>query len=83
MHHRTNGGWAFRTLNVMGESTRESLATLPVYVNFVEEFHGLFGRFQRAEEVPVCPSRFTQTAKVRAEGLGIDLYSPVDTHPHK
>lgn len=26
---------------------------------------------------------FTDTAKVRAEGLQIDLYSPVDTEPHK
>jgi hypothetical protein len=33
--------------------------------------------------VLVCPSGFSKAAKNRAEGLQIDLYSPVDTDPHK
>lgn len=31
----------------------------------------------------VCPKGFSQAAKERALGLQIDLYSPVDTDPHK
>lgn len=31
----------------------------------------------------VCPAGFTKNAKARAQQLQIDLYSPVDTDPHK
>ena len=33
--------------------------------------------------VIVCPAGFTKNAKARAQQLQIDLYSPVDTEPHK
>jgi len=55
----------------------------PVDVKGVEEFYGLLDDVGAQKGVLVCPRGFTQTAKVRAEGLQIDLYSPVDTDPHK
>ena len=57
--------------------------TRPVDVKGVEGFYGLLGDVGGQKGVLVCPSGFTQTAKARAEGLQIDLYSPVDTDPHK
>jgi hypothetical protein len=55
----------------------------PVDVKGVEEFCGLFDDVGAQKGVLVCPKGFTDTAKIRAEGLQIDLYSPVDTDPHK
>jgi Restriction endonuclease len=55
----------------------------PVDVKGVEEFYGLLDDVGAQKGVLVCPKGFTDTAKVRAEGLQIDLYSPVDTEPHK
>lgn len=56
---------------------------VPVDVKGVEEFNGLLDDVGAQKGVLVCPKGFTQTAKTRAEGLQIDLYSPVDTDPHK
>lgn len=55
----------------------------PVDVKGVEEFDGLLRDVGAQKEVLVCPTGFTETAKRRAEGLQIDLYSPVDTDVHK
>lgn len=55
----------------------------PVDVKGVEEFYGLLDDVGAQKGVLVCPSGFTSTAKRRAADLQIDLYSPVDTDPHK
>lgn len=55
----------------------------PVDVKGVEEFAGLLDDVGAQKGVLVCPSGFTPNAKIRAAGLQIDLYSPVDTDPHK
>jgi hypothetical protein len=55
----------------------------PVDVKGVEEFYGLLDDVGAQKGVLVCPKGFTETAKIRAEGYQIDLYSPVDTDPHK
>ena len=55
----------------------------PADVKSVEEFYGLLDDVGAQKGVLVCPAGFTGTAKIRAEGLQIDLYSPVDTDPHK
>ena len=55
----------------------------PIDVKGVEEFYGLLDDVGGQKGVLVCPSGFSHAAKVRAEGLQIDLYSPVDTEPHK
>jgi len=55
----------------------------PIDVKGVEEFSGLLDDVGAQKGVLVCPSGFTKTAKIRAEGLQIDLYSPFDTEPHK
>lgn len=52
-------------------------------VKGVEEFAGLLHDVGGQKGVLVCPKGFTKSAKTRAEGLQIDLYSPVDTDPHK
>lgn len=44
----------------------------------VEEFEGLLRDVGAQKGVLVCPKGFTDTAKKRAEGLQIDLYSPVE-----
>jgi hypothetical protein len=54
-----------------------------VDVKGVEEFAGLLDDVGGQKGVLVCPAGFSQMAKVRAAGLQIDLYSPVDTDPHK
>jgi hypothetical protein len=56
---------------------------VPVDVKGVEEFHGLQTDVGAHKGVLVCPRGFTKAAKTRAEKLQIDLYSPVDTDPHK
>jgi len=55
----------------------------PVDVKGVEEFSGLVQDVGANKGALVCPSGFTEAAKTRASGLQIDLYSPVDTDPHK
>jgi len=55
----------------------------PVDVKGVEEFAGLLDDVGAQKGVLVCPVGFTDSAKTRAAGLQIDLYSPVDTDPHK
>lgn len=56
---------------------------VPVDVKGVEEFQGLVDDVAAQKGVMVCPAGFTAAAKKRAQGLQIDLYSPVDTDPHK
>jgi hypothetical protein len=55
----------------------------PLDVKGVEEFYGLLDDVGAQKGVLVCPKGFTKVAKIRAEKLQIDLYSPVDTDPHK
>lgn len=55
----------------------------PVNIKGVEEFYGLLSDIGAQKGVLVCPRGFTEAAKTRAEGWQIDLYSPVDTDPHK
>lgn len=55
----------------------------PVDVKGVEEFHGLMKDVKAHKGALVCPKGFTRTAKTRARKLQIELYSPVDTDPHK
>jgi hypothetical protein len=55
----------------------------PVDVKGVEEFHGLLADVGAHKGALVCPRGFTAAAKTRAQGLQVDLYSPVDTDPHK
>ncbi len=55
----------------------------PVDVKGVEEFHGLIEDVGAHKGVLVCPKGFSEAAKTRAGDLQIDLYSPVDTEPHK
>jgi hypothetical protein len=55
----------------------------PVDVKGVEEFDGLLADVGAQKGVLVCPAGFTASAKTRADGLQIDLYSPVDTGLHK
>lgn len=56
---------------------------VPVDVKGVEEFNGLLDDVGGQKGVLVCPRGFTAAAKARAADLQIDLYSPVDTDPHK
>jgi len=55
----------------------------PVDVRGVEEFQGLLMDVGAHKGALVCPMGFTEAAKSRAVGLQVDLYSPVDTDPHK
>jgi hypothetical protein len=55
----------------------------PVDVKGVEEFAGLLHDVGGQKGVLVCPRGFTAAAKTRAADYQIDLYSPVDTEPHK
>lgn len=55
----------------------------PVDVKGVEEFHGLMADVGAHQGALVCPRGFSEAAKTRAEGLKIDLFSPIDTDPHK
>lgn len=55
----------------------------PVDVKGVEEFSGLLDDIGAQKGVLVCPAGFSDTAKTRATGLQIDLYSPFDTDLHK
>jgi hypothetical protein len=55
----------------------------PVNVTGVEAFHGLVDDVGANRGALVCPAGFSKSAKARALGYQIDLYSPVDTDPHK
>lgn len=55
----------------------------PVDVKGVEEFHGLMEDVGAHKGALVCPKGFSAAAKTRAQKLMVDLYSPVDTDPHK
>jgi hypothetical protein len=55
----------------------------PVDVIGVEAFAALVSDVGAHRGVLVSPRGFTSTAKERAKGLLIDIYSPVDTDPHK
>jgi hypothetical protein len=55
----------------------------PVDVKGVEEFHGLMVDVGAHKGVMVCPKGFTHSAKKRAKKFDMDLFSPVDTDPHK
>lgn len=55
----------------------------PADVKSVEEFYGLCDDVGAQKGVLVCPTGFSAAAKTRADGLQIDLYSPVDTDEHK
>jgi hypothetical protein len=55
----------------------------PVDIKDVEECSGLFEDVSAQRGVIVCPAGFTKNAKARAQQLQIDLYSPLDTDPHK
>lgn len=55
----------------------------PADVKVVEEFSGLLQDVSANHGALVCPRGFTATAKMRAKDLGLDVYSPVDTDPHK
>jgi len=55
----------------------------PVDINDVGAFHMLVKDVGAHKGALVCPRGFTSGAKSSAVGLKIDLYSPVDTDPHK
>lgn len=55
----------------------------PVDINGVGAFHALVTDVGAHRGVLVCPTGFTSGAKTRATELQIDLFSPVDTDPHK
>ena len=55
----------------------------PVDVKGVEAFHGLITDVGANKGALVCPKGFTEAAKTTASNWQIDLYSPVDTDPHK
>jgi hypothetical protein len=55
----------------------------PVDVKGIEEFQGLVQDVRAQKGALVRPSGYTKSAKRRAKKLQIDLYSPVDTDPHK
>lgn len=55
----------------------------PVDVKGVEEFVGLIRDVRAQKGALVCPKGFTEAAKRLADKLQIEIYSPVDTDPHK
>jgi len=55
----------------------------PVDVKAIEEFHGLMMDIGAHRGALVCPAGFTKSAKKRAKRLGLELFSPADTDPHK
>lgn len=55
----------------------------PVDVKGIEEFDGLLKDVEAHRGALVSPSGFSTAAKERAKGLNIDLYSPIDSDPHK
>jgi len=55
----------------------------PVSVKGVEEFQGLLADIGANKGAMVCPKGFTRSAKKVASRFQIDLFSPIDTDPHK
>jgi hypothetical protein len=55
----------------------------PVDIKDVEACVGLFEDVSAMRGVIVCPAGFTKNAKALAQQKQIDLYSPIDTEPHK
>ena len=55
----------------------------PVDVKGIEEFLGLLKDVGANKGAMVCPRGFTKAAKTLAGHRQLDLYSPVDTDPHK
>jgi hypothetical protein len=55
----------------------------PVDVNGVGEFLGVINDVGAQKGAMVCPKGFTEAAKAYAKKAQIELYSPVDTDPHK
>ncbi len=55
----------------------------PVDIKGVEAFLGLINDIGAQKGAMVAPKGFTSAAKNRARKAGIELYSPVDTDPHK
>lgn len=55
----------------------------PIDVKGIEEFAGLVEDVRAHKSAMVCPRGFTEAAKKLAAKKQIDLYSPVDTDPHK
>jgi hypothetical protein len=55
----------------------------PIDVTGVEGFNELVGDVGAHKGALICPKGFTAAAKERAKGYGVDLYSPIDTDPHK
>lgn len=55
----------------------------PVDVTGVEAFIGLVKDVGANNGALICPRGFSAAAKEMARAHGIDLYSPVDTEPHK
>lgn len=55
----------------------------PVDVKSVEEFFGLVRDVRAQKGALVCPNGFTAAAKKLAKKRQIEIYSPVDTDPHK
>lgn len=55
----------------------------PVDINDVEAFQGILDDVGAHKGALVAPNGFTAGAKSRAKTLDIDLYSPLDTDPHK
>ncbi len=56
---------------------------VPVDVNGVGEFLAVINDVGAQKGAMVCPKGFTEAAKTFAKNGQIDLYSPVDTDPHK
>ncbi len=55
----------------------------PVDVKGVETFAGLLKDVGAQKGVLVCPKGFSEAAKTLATKLQMDLFSPIDTDPHK
>ena len=55
----------------------------PIDVNGIGEFVALVDDVCAHKGALVCPQGFSESAKTMARAHGIDLYSPVDTEPHK
>src|SRR5262249_49432836 len=57
--------------------------SVPIDVTGVEQFSMLVDDVGAHKGVLVAPRGFTKSAKTRAAELQIELYSPIDTDPHK
>ncbi len=55
----------------------------PADVKVIDGFHTVIDDIAAHKGILVCPSGFTKAAKEMAKSYQIELYSPVDTEPHK